>query len=114
MDTTVDFTLSPYLRFMTSGKPLDPEEGVVDPPFSIGLVADGSGAGTQESPLLQGGVFGVSACAGEAENSVFLRVNSGHDSMRCVSAMSVRHHVDIHDIEPQVGASCTTPPSCSQ
>ncbi|GAB9116788.1 hypothetical protein BDS110ZK14_65000 [Bradyrhizobium diazoefficiens] len=38
---------------------------IVTPPFLLALVADGSGAGTEASPLVRGGIFEIGASAPE-------------------------------------------------
>jgi hypothetical protein len=72
--TQVFFYLRPYLHLCPDQKPFQPcSDGDVTAPFYVGLIAAGSGAGTEASPLVQGGFFKVGACAIEDEPDTVLR-----------------------------------------
>jgi hypothetical protein len=72
--TDVSIKLRPYLYLMPDGQPLP--DHLVKPPFLLGLVADGSGAGTEASPLVQGGYIETLACAQEDVDAAFLQVSA--------------------------------------
>jgi hypothetical protein len=65
LDTNLWCELTPYLYLMPDDEPFEPH--LVKAPFALGLVADGTGRGTERDPLIQGGVFEVNASASEDE-----------------------------------------------
>jgi hypothetical protein len=96
LDTILHFYLRPY-RYLRLGQ-LRPDEGLVKAPFSLWLVAAGSGAGTEASPLVQGGMFEVQWCSSwsteenpdeEDPDEVLLNVTRREDVMLCVRTISL-------------------------
>ena len=81
----IRFYLEPYLFFQPSQQPF--ENHLTKPPYSIGLIADGSGRGTEEDPLVIGGFLEVFACSfGDEDETVMFDVNAR--SMRtCLRAL---------------------------
>jgi len=67
----VDFVFRPS-RFLQPffREPLDPEGGMTQAPFHVGLVSSKAGRGTERSPLVQGGVFTVSAYLWDARQAM--------------------------------------------
>ena len=83
VDTHLRFFLRPYLYLLPSPQPF--EDHLVEPPFSVGLVADGSSG----EMLVDGGVVRVSACSIEDEpDTAMLDVASTEDVALCVRAIS--------------------------
>lgn len=73
--TYLAFQLRPYLHLRFDRNPLD--EDLQKGHFSVGLAAEGSGEGTEASPLFLGGMEEVSACCmGENEDAAMLDVAS--------------------------------------
>jgi hypothetical protein len=63
------FYLRPYRNVLPEGVPYE----LVKAPFTVSLFAAGSGAGTEKSPLMRGGIFDVQMCATEEPDTVLLR-----------------------------------------
>jgi len=97
--------LSPYLYLMEDGEPF--EHHLVKPPFALGLVADGTGRGTESDPLIQGGVFEVSACASEDEPEIAaLQIVSSRDTMLAIRTLGIGTDLTLtlmdYEAEPPV------------
>jgi hypothetical protein len=61
----------------------------VKAPFSIWLIAEGEGSGTEDDPVLRGGVLEVDACSIEGEpDTALLSIISSRDTMLCVRTIS--------------------------
>lgn len=89
LGTYLFFVLRPYVDLMPDRQPLDPDDGILSVPFSVGLVADGSGAGTQASPLVRGGIVKVGGCAiWDQPDTISLDVVSAEDTALCINAIS--------------------------
>jgi hypothetical protein len=77
--TFLHFYLTPYLYMIPDGQPF--EAHLVKAPFTLGLEADGSGKGTEASPLVQGGMFEVNASANEdIPDTAILGIISSRDT----------------------------------
>jgi hypothetical protein len=77
--TYLTFYLTPYLYLIPDAEPFEPH--LVKAPFALGLVADGSGLGTEASPLVQGGMFEVNASANEdVPDTAILGIISSRDT----------------------------------
>jgi hypothetical protein len=97
--------LSPYLYLMDDGEPFAPH--LVKPPFALGLVADGSGRGTESDPLVQGGIFEVNASASEDEPEIArMQIVSSRDTKLAVRTLSIGSDLTMtlmgYDAEPPV------------
>ncbi len=66
--THLRFCLRPYLYLMPDCLPVEGE--IVETPLAVSLFASGSGAGTEEDPILRGGMFDVAAYEDEPETAV--------------------------------------------
>jgi hypothetical protein len=103
--TNLCFYLKPYLYLRPSRRPF--ADDLRSAAFSVGLVAAGSGAGTEASPLLQGGLVQVSvSSAGETPDTAFLLVNTKEDVTRCIQAISSGNELTFtlvdYETEPPV------------
>jgi hypothetical protein len=104
--TYLDFYLTPYKYLIPDQKPFEPH--LVKAPFAIGLVADGTGSGTEASPLVQGGMFEVNASGNEETipDTAILRIISSRDTALAVRTFA--HGRDLtftlvdYDTEPPV------------
>jgi hypothetical protein len=97
--------LTPYLYLMDDDEPFEPH--LVKPPFALGLVADGTGRGTDSDPLVQGGVFEVNACASEDEPEIAaLQIVSSRDTMLAVRTLGIGTDLTLtlmdYEAEPPV------------
>jgi hypothetical protein len=84
---SIEFRLSPYRYMWPDRLPLGEGGEIVESPWAVGLVADAPGAGTEESPLIQGGMFDVWACEEDSE-TVMLGMERIPDVRRCAQAIS--------------------------
>jgi hypothetical protein len=105
LDTNLRFELTPYLYLIPDEEPF--EAHLVKAPFVLGLVADGSGKGTEASPLLQGGMFEVNASAYEdAPDTSCLGIISSRDTMLAVRTLTLGSDLTFtlidYDMEPPV------------
>lgn len=104
--TYLDFYLTPYLYLIPDQEPFEPH--LVKAPFLVGLVADGSGRGTEASPLVQGGMFEVNASGNEETipDTVILRIVSSRDTALAVRTLSLGADLTFtlidYDTEPPV------------
>jgi hypothetical protein len=88
LDTNLYFYVTPYLYLMPDEEPF--EAHLVTAPFVLGLVADGSGQGTEASPLVQGGMFEVNASADEdVSDTAILNIISSRDTMLAVRTLAL-------------------------
>ena len=104
LDTHLRFQLTPYL-YLTDEEPF--EAHLVKAPFVLGLVADGSGKGTEASPLVQGGMFEVNASAyEETPDTAHLGIISSRDTMLAVRTLALGKDLTFtlidYDTEPPV------------
>jgi hypothetical protein len=84
--TEITFCLQPYLYLMRNRRPF--EDHFVPAPFSVALWAAG-GAGTEESPVMEGGSFNVSGYSIEDEpETAFLVFGRQDDVMLWVRAIA--------------------------
>jgi hypothetical protein len=103
--TNLCFYLKPYLYLRPSGRPF--ADDLRSAAFSVGLAAAGSGAGTEASALLQGGLVQVSvSSAGETPDTAFLLVNTKEDVTRCIQVISSGNELTFtlvdYETEPPV------------
>ncbi|WP_027544870.1 hypothetical protein [Bradyrhizobium sp. WSM2254] len=88
IDTDLHFRLTPYLHLMPDEEPFEPH--LVKAPFILGLIADGSGRGTENDPLVRGGMFEVNGSASEDDpETAFLGIISSRDTMLAVRTLGV-------------------------
>jgi hypothetical protein len=105
LDTNLWCELTPYLYLMPDDEPFEPH--LVKAPFALGLVADGTGRGTERDPLIQGGVFEVNASASEDEpETAILGIVSSRDTMLAVRTLGVGSDLTLtlmdYNAEPPV------------
>jgi hypothetical protein len=104
--TYLDFYLTPYLHLIPDQEPFEPH--LVKAPFALGLVADGSGRGTEVSPLVQGGIFEVNASGNEETipDTAILRIISSRDTQHAVRTLALGKDLTLtlidYDTEPPV------------
>lgn len=80
--------MSPYLYLIDNREPFEPH--LVKPPFALGLIADGSGRGTESDPVVQGGAFEVNACALEDKPEItILQFVSIGDTMLAIRTLAI-------------------------
>jgi hypothetical protein len=99
----LSFHLTPYLDLLPDQEPFEPH--LVKAPFVLGLVADGSGLGTEASPLLQGGMFEINASANEDKpNTAVFSIISTKDTMLAARTVALGSDLTFtlveHDIIP--------------
>jgi hypothetical protein len=100
------FYLTPYLYLIPDEEPF--ETHLVKAPFTLGLVADGSGQGTEASPLVQGGMFEVNASGNEDSipDTVILQIISSRDTALAVRTLALGKDLTFtlidYDTEPPV------------
>jgi hypothetical protein len=84
----VDFNLRPH-RYLGLGELPPQDDGMITAPFSVSLIAEG--AGTEDSPLLQGGVWCKVFWSSDDDEPELLplRVRSIEDEVQCLKAMQV-------------------------
>jgi len=86
--TDLHFRLKPYLFLMPDKEPF--QAHLVKAPFILGLIADGSGRGTEADPLVRGGMFEVNGSASEDDpETVFLHIISSNNTMLAVRTLAV-------------------------
>lgn len=105
LGTHLRFNLTPYLYLLPGKKAF--EAHLVKAPFVLGLVADGSGKGTEASPLVQGGMFEVNASAyEETPDTVCLGIISSRDTMLAARTLALGKDLTLtlidYDSEPPV------------
>jgi hypothetical protein len=103
--TYLRFYLTPYLYLIPDAEPF--EARLVKAPFALGLVADGSGLGTEASPLVQGGMFEVNASANEeVPDTAILGIVSSRDTMLAMRTLAVGKDMTFtlidYEMEPPV------------
>lgn len=103
--TYLNFYLTPYLYLIPDEEPF--EAHLVKAPFALGLVADGSGKGTEASPLVQGGMFEVNASANEdIPDTAILGIISSRDTMLAVRTLALGKDLTFtlidYDTEPPI------------
>jgi len=104
--TYLDFYLTPYLYLIPDHEPFEPH--LVKAPFALGLVADGSGRGTEASPLIEGGMFEVNASGnGEAiPDTAILRIVSSRDTALATGTLALGKNLTLtlidYETEPPV------------
>jgi hypothetical protein len=104
--TYLDFYLTPYLYLIPDQEPFEPY--LVKAPFALGLVADGSGRGTEASPLVQGGMFEVNASGNEETipDTAILRIISSQETALAVRTLALGKDLTLtlidYDTEPPV------------
>jgi hypothetical protein len=102
----LDFYLTPYLYLIPDQEPFEPH--LVKAPFAVGLVADGSGKGTEASPLVQGGMFEVNASGNEdtIPDTAILGIISSTDTALAVRTLAVGSDLTFtlidYDTEPPI------------
>jgi hypothetical protein len=85
ISTNFRFYVRPYLYLMPDRVPF--EDHLTEAPFFVGLFASATGAGTEESPLRQGGLFEVHGCS-EDPDTALLITECERDVAQCVKAIS--------------------------
>ncbi|MCP2209671.1 hypothetical protein [Bradyrhizobium diazoefficiens] len=105
IDSDLHFRLAPYLFLMPDEQPFEPH--LVKAPFILGLVADGSGRGTEDDPIVRGGMFEVNGSAGEDDpETAFLGIISRRDTMLALRTLGVGTDLTLtlmdHDADPPV------------
>jgi hypothetical protein len=105
LDTNLYFQVTPYLYLRPDQEPF--EAHLVKAPFMLGLVADGSGQGTEASPLIQGGMFDVNASANEdVPDTAILGIISSRDTMLAVRTLALGTNLTFtlidYETEPPV------------
>jgi hypothetical protein len=110
---SVQFYLEPYLFFQPSRQPF--ENHLTKPPHLIGLIADGSGKGTEEDPIVIGGFLDVSACSvGDEEETAMFDVSppSLRTCLRALTAGSnLTFSIHAHESDPPIKARFRLPNS---
>lgn len=83
------FELRPYLYLLPDRMPIGQAGELVTPPFAVALWAAAPGAGTEQSPIYQGGLFEVYACSVEEDaETVMLGTDRTFAVMHWVQAIS--------------------------
>lgn len=105
IDSDLHFRLTPYRFLMPNEEPFEPH--LVKAPFILGLVADGSGRGTEDDPIVRGGMFEVNGSAGEDDpETAFLGIISRPDTMLALRTLGVGTDLTLtlmdHDADPPV------------
>jgi hypothetical protein len=103
LGTHLRFYLTPYLYLIPHARPF--EDHLVKASFALGLVADGSGLGTETSPLVQGGMFEVNASAYEDDpDTVVLGIISSRDTALALKTLAIGTVLTLtlieHETEP--------------
>jgi RNA polymerase-interacting CarD/CdnL/TRCF family regulator len=81
----VNFYLQPYLCFQRSRRPLVGH--LTKPPYSIGLIADGTGKGTEADPIILGGILEVLASSVENEEETAMFSVHSRAMRTCLRAL---------------------------
>jgi RNA polymerase-interacting CarD/CdnL/TRCF family regulator len=101
---SVCFYLEPYLFFQPSQRPF--ENHLTKPPYSIGLIADGTGKGTEEDPVIIGGRLETLACSvGDEEETAMFNVSpkSMRTCLRALTAGSdLSFSINDHKSDPSI------------
>ena len=103
--TYLTFYLTPYLYLIPDAEPFEPH--LVKAPFALGLVADGSGLGTEASPLVQGGMFEVNASANEdVPDTAIFGIISSRDTALATRTLAIGKDLTLtlidYETEPPV------------
>jgi len=90
---------------MAEAEPFKPH--LVKAPFVLGLVADGSGLGTEASPLVQGGMFEINASAKEDDpDTAILGIVSSRDTAFATKTLAIGKDLTLtlidYEMEPPV------------
>jgi hypothetical protein len=98
--TTIDFVLKPYLYLMPDGQSFP--DHLVTPPFTVCLFAAGSGAGTEDDPIMRGGFYTVIACSRESEpDEVFLRLDVWRENASAVNVIATGEKLTFSIHQPK-------------